>query len=92
LPSEVAKYLPTNSFRVLAGRFNLECYLGRTLDDWEVTRHGPGGNGDHSKDNLTVGCQLNNIIDEVLAGKIKTSPEQIKHAIARLTNYLSTQQ
>ena len=91
IPSEVAKELNDKAqFRVVAGRFNLECYLGRSLEDWEVCRHGNAGNCDHSLKNLSVGCQLNNIIDEVESGGIKTTPEQIQIAINRLTAILST--
>ena len=85
LPSNVVKYCPNpNHIRVVAGRFNLECFLGRILEDWEVCRHGSGGNCDHSKGNLSVGCQLNNIIDEVEIGAIKTNKEQLSLAIDRL--------
>lgn len=90
LPKEVANQLQTSNCRVLAGRFNLECYLGRKLQDWEVCRHGDLGNCDHSKSNLSVGCQLNNIIDEIELGRIKTTTDQIQHAIERLTVILST--
>jgi hypothetical protein len=76
--------------RTLAGRLNLECYLGRVLEPHEVCCHGPLGNNDHSKKNLSADCQLNNIIDEVVAGRIPTTPESIKRAIARLEAHLST--
>ena len=76
--------------RALAGRFNLACYLGRELEDHEVCRHGAGGNCDHSKANLSVGCQLNNIVDSVIDGSILTTRESIQQAIDRLQNYLST--
>ena len=90
LPAPVARQVTTGKahFRVIAGRFNLECFLGRPLQQWEVCRHGPGGNSDHSKANLSVGCQLNNIIDEVEAGNIQTTPEQLKEAIHRLNALL----
>ena len=91
LPVEVATQLGNkNKCRVIAGRFNLECYLGRPLETWEVCRHGIRGNCDHSIGNITVGCQLNNIIDEVIAGRIITNRSQLVEAIERLTDYLST--
>lgn len=90
IPSEVAKLIKTNQYRVLAGRFNLSCYLGRVLEDWEVCRHGYGGNCDHSKANLSVGCQLNNIVDSVIDGSIPTTRESVQQAIDRLNDYLST--
>lgn len=92
LPAPVARELypdGKSQFRVIAGRFNLECYLGRVLKDWEVCRHGRGGNSDHSFDNLSVGCQLTNIIDEVEMGRIKTSPDHLRAAIHRLTTILN---
>ena len=90
IPSEVSKLLKMSHNRALAGRFNLTCYLGRELLDHEVCRHGPGGNQDHSKANLSVGCQLNNIIDSVIDGSIPTTPESIEEAIERLKTHLST--
>lgn len=90
IPKRVAELVSANQCRVLAGRFNLACYLGRVLDSHEVCRHGPGGNCDHSKANLSVGCQLNNIVDSVIDGSIPTTPESIKQAIDRLNDYLST--
>ena len=90
LPSEVAKQLPHSGYRVLAGRFNLECYLGRTLLEHEVCRHGDKGNSDHSIDNLTAGCQLNNIIDEVESGRIKTTRAELERAITRLECILTS--
>ena len=89
IPKRVADIISDNSnCRVLAGRFNLSCYLGRVLEDWEVCRHGSLGNGDHSKANLSVGCQLNNIVDSVIDGSIPTTRESVQQAIDRLTNYL----
>ena len=92
LPAPVAKQIITGKahYRTLAGRFNLACYLGRELEDHEVCRHGAGGNSDHSKANLSVGCQLNNIIDSVIDGSIPTTKESIEQAINRLQDYLST--
>jgi hypothetical protein len=91
LPAPVARQIVTGKthYRVLAGRFNLECYLGRTLKEHEVCCHGPLGNNDHSKQNLTVDCQLNNIIDEVVAGRITTTPESLQRAINRLNELLN---
>jgi hypothetical protein len=94
VPAPVARQLCSVSgnvsYRINAGRLNLECYLGRVLEPHEVCCHGPLGNIDHSKKNLSADCQLNNIIDEVVAGRIPTTPESIKRAIARLEAHLST--
>lgn len=89
LPVPVHKALGLTTTRILSGRLNLECYLGRSLHPWEVCRHGKGGNQDHSKANLKAGCQLNNIIDDVEYGKIPTTPEQVEDAINRLQVYLT---
>jgi len=86
-PAPVTRALGLTHHRVLAGRFNLECFLGRKLESHEVCCHGPGGNGDHSKANLSVGCQLNNIIDSVIDGSIESTPESIDLAIRRLEAY-----
>tara|TARA_R100000951_G_C2513836_1_gene141274 strand:- start:11 stop:514 length:504 start_codon:yes stop_codon:yes gene_type:complete len=90
LPKPVCEELGVKGFRVLSGRFNLECYLGRTLQRWEVCRHGDLGNCDHSLANLSPGCQLNNIIDDVESGRIKTTPEQLRIAIDRLSCLLNS--
>ena len=88
VPQRVADIISTGNCRVLAGRFNLSCYLGRVLEDWEVCRHGSLGNGDHSKANLSVGCQLNNIVDSVIDGSIPTTQESVQQAIDRLIDHL----
>lgn len=94
LPAPVAKKLITGRvhYRILAGRLNLECFLNRQLESWEVCRHGALGNCDHSLGNLSVGCQLNNIIDEVESGNIQTTPEQLEQAIHRLNDLLKKQE
>ena len=91
VPAPIAKELVTRprNNRVLAGRFNLECYVNRLLEGWEVCRHGRGGNSDHSMANLSAGCQLNNIIDEVESGKIVVPQYSLEIAIKRL-QHLST--
>tara|TARA_S200002703_G_C3696848_1_gene214006 strand:- start:28 stop:618 length:591 start_codon:yes stop_codon:yes gene_type:complete len=93
LPAPVARQLITGRahYRILAGRLNLECFLNRQLESWEVCRHGDLGNCDHSLGNLSVGCQLNNIIDEVESGNIQTTPEQLEQAIHRLNALLKKQ-
>lgn len=65
-------------------RLVLSAKLGRTLESWEDACHKNGDCGDNSMDNLQVGCRLNNIIDDIELGRLKTSPEQIERAIARL--------
>ena len=88
IPAPVARELGIgNQYRVVAGRINLECFLGRTLKEHEVCCHGPGGNSDHSKENISVNCQLNNIIDSVIDGSILTTKESIALAINRLEAY-----
>ena len=91
LPSPVIRQLGKVQHRVIAGRLNLECFLNRQLEPWEVCRHGALGNCDHSLENLSVGCQLNNIIDEVESGNIQTTPEQLEQAIYRLSALLKKQ-
>jgi hypothetical protein len=90
IPKPVAIEMGVKGFRVLSGRFNLECFLGRCLEPWEVCRHGSGGNQDHSMSNLQPGCQLNNIIDEIELGRLVTTRPQILRAINRLQCLLNS--
>jgi len=68
----------------IVARIVLSAKLGRTLEPWEEACHANGNHADNSMDNLEVGCRLNNIIDELEAGRIKTSVEQIDRAMQRL--------
>ena len=62
----------------------LSAKLGRTLEPWEEACHVNGNHADNHMDNLEVGCRLNNIIDELEAGRMHTSVEQIDRAMQRL--------
>ena len=89
------KFYPNSSSPAInAAKFNLECYLGRRLESWEVTRHGPGGPNDHSYMNLSPGDAVNNMIDDLENGNSQTSLKyliQAQHRLARLVlNYTST--
>ena len=65
-------------------RLVLSAKLGRTLEPWEDTRHMDGDPYNNRMDNLEAGCRLNNILDEIEAGRIHTSVEQIDIAMQRL--------
>lgn len=65
-------------------RLVLSAKLGRTLEPWEEACHKNGDHADNSMDNLEVGCRLNNILDELEAGRLQTSVEQIDRAMQRL--------
>ncbi len=77
-----------------AGRFTLECYLGRALESWEVCRHGIAGPDDHSYGNVSPGDPVNNMIDDLENGKSETNLTyliQAKNRIDRLiANRLNT--
>ena len=65
-------------------RLVLSAKLGRTLEPWEEACHQDGDSANNHMDNLEVGCRLNNILDELEAGRMQTSVEQIGRAIQRL--------
>ena len=79
--------LPSNGNAYRAGRFFLECYMGRLLASWEVCRHGMAGPTDHSYGNVSPGDAVNNMIDDLENGKSETSLSyliQSKNRIERL--------
>ena len=65
-------------------RLVLSAKLGRTLKPWEEACHQNGDSADNRMNNLEVGCRLNNILDEIEAGRLHTSVEQIDRAMQRL--------
>lgn len=73
-----------------AGRFVLECYLGRLLEPWEVCRHGINGPNDHSYLNVSPGDAVNNMIDDLENGKSQTSLTYLIQAQSRLARLIST--
>lgn len=75
---------------VNAGRFTLECFLGRTLETWEVCRHGIGGPDDHSYLNVSPGDAVNNMIDDLENGKSETSLTYLIQAQQRLARLISS--
>lgn len=77
------------SCSVVAGRFTLECYLGRTLESWEVCRHGTGGPDDHSYLNVSPGDAVNNMIDDLENGKSHTNLTYMIEAQNRIARIIS---
>lgn len=65
-------------------RLVLSAKLGRELEPWEDACHQDGDSSNNSMDNLEVGCRINNILDDIESGRLKTSVEQIDRAIERL--------
>ena len=65
-------------------RLALSAKLGRELEPWEEACHINGDPGDDSFENLKAACRINNIIDEIEIGRLKTSKEQVLIAIERL--------
>ncbi len=76
----------------LAGRFTLECYLGRTLESFEVCRHGIAGPDDHSYLNVSPGDAVNNMIDDLENGKSETSLTYLIQAQQRIARLISQRQ
>ncbi len=85
---------PTKTGMINCGRFTLECHLGRSLEVWEVCRHGIAGPNDHSYGNVSPGDSVNNMIDDLENGKSETNLTyllQAKNRIDRLiANRLNT--
>ncbi len=71
-------------------RLVLSAKLGRELEPWEEACHGNGDHSDNSMSNLNVGCRLNNIIDDIELGRVKTSPQELERAIERLLKLRDT--
>jgi hypothetical protein len=69
-------------------RVILSAKLGRELEPWEQVRHIDGDRNNNHMDNLSVGCAVLNMIDDIENGTRQTSPEYIKQAISRLTQLL----
>mgnify|MGYP003132713372 FL=1 len=75
----------------------LECYLGRTLYDYEQACHINDDSSDNSYGNLKAQCALNNFIDELYRNHTaahthnkKTSRKECQRAIKRLEDLLPT--
>ncbi len=93
LPSYFMRARGYKSNTYKAGRFTLECYLGRFLESWEVCRHGIAGPNDHSYLNVSPGDAVNNMIDDLENGKSETSLSyliQAKNRIDRLISGLTS--
>ena len=91
LPAAFTKNVPDKMSQLfLAGRFALECYLGRTLESFEVCRHGIAGPSDHSYLNVSPGDAVNNMIDDLENGKSRTSLTYLIQAQSRLARLIST--
>lgn len=71
-----------------AGRFTLECYLGRPLESWEVCRHSTGGPNDHSYLNVSPGDAVNNMIDDLENGKSHTNLSYMIEASNRIARII----
>ena len=71
-------------------RFVLAAKLGRPLEPWEHACHGPGGSKDDSMANLTVGCVINNTLDDIESGARQSSPEELRRALGRIQALLAS--
>ena len=71
-------------------RFVLSAKLGRLLKSWEHACHGMGGPGDDSMSNLSVGCVINNHLDDIESGARQSSPEELRRALGRIQALLAS--
>ena len=69
---------------IASARLVLSAKLGRCLEPWEDACHINGDPGNNTFENLKASCRINNMIDELELGRLKTSKEQILLAIERL--------
>jgi hypothetical protein len=72
--------------KLVLARVILSAKLGRPLQPYEQARHIDGDPSNDCMQNLSVGCAINNVIDNVARGTFSTSVEQIDIAIERLTD------
>ena len=66
---------------VIIRTIQLRILLGRVLEPWEVCRHGEGGNCDHSKKNLSTGCQEIILLTVLSTDQIPTTEESNRQSI-----------
>ena len=92
VPLAFSRNIPTTNRggKYNAGRFTLECYLGRPLESWEVCRHSTGGPNDHSYLNVSPGDAVNNMIDDLENGTSHTNVTYMIEAHNRIGRIIST--
>ena len=69
---------------LVAHRVIASAKLGRPLEVWEQVRHGKKGRTVNSMDNLSIGCCVLNMIDDIENGTRETNASYIDQAIVRL--------
>ena len=69
---------------LISHRIIMSAKLGRQLEPWEQVRHLDGDRNNNHMDNLSVGCAILNMIDDIENGSRSTSIEYIDEAIERL--------
>ena len=65
-------------------RIIMAAKLGRWLKPWEQVRHIDGNRNNNHMDNLTAGCAVNNMLDDIENGTRQTDAANIDLAIQRL--------
>ena len=87
-PNSVRKRMNLNvsgvKYTKALARLVLSAKIGRELEPFEDACHINGDPSDDRMVNLKVSDRLNNIIDEVESGRIKTNAEYLDLAIERL--------
>ena len=79
-----------NKKYLIAHRVIASAKLGRPLEDWEQVRHLGNDRNDNHMKNLTVGCAVLNMLDDIEAGTRFTSPEYLEEALVRIVNLLKS--
>jgi len=69
---------------LISHRIIASAKLGRELKPWEQVRHLDSDRNNNHMDNLSVGCAVLNMIDDIENGTRETSAEYIAEAIERL--------
>ena len=68
----------------ISHRVILSAKLGRKLEPWEQVCHKDSNRNNNSMSNLSAGCAVLNMIDDIENGTRETSAEYIAEAIERL--------
>ena len=77
---------------LISHRIIMSAKLGRQLETWEQVRHLDSDRNNNHMDNLSVGCAILNMLDDIENGTRQTSAEYISEAISRLTQLAHSHQ
>ena len=86
------KQVRLNGDHHITHRILMSAKLGRFLLPWEQVRHKDSNRSNNHMSNLTIGCAVLNMIDDIENGTRQTSAEYIDEAIERLLQIKSQYQ